>query len=291
MQISRRAEVFQDMLTRMASVDRVELQTVTDESVARIDTVRTFLTELEEPPAEFLAVITLFDLALESWGAGSQGFAEHLLAAADGDISLGLSDLLVDDLLELRAGDRLYLEAVEALSAADVTQPVSAMPAIRFLPEGFPLTPGAQTLLAQARVDGSPLSLDAALAVEQVTTVPEWVLDTEGTLVLDASEEVVIRVVVTNAGNAASDPVGLTVEVVGGDGSAQSGLTDVPALDAGAKTTVNFDPLAVTPGRSYSLVVRLALAPGEIETADNSRTLQFRVNEGTVPSPTTTEGG
>ncbi|HVR32841.1 MAG TPA: hypothetical protein VMS74_09050, partial [Acidimicrobiia bacterium] len=127
MQISRRAEVFQDMLIRMASVDRVELQTVTDESVARIDTVRTFLTELEEPPAEFLAVLTLFDLALESWASGSQGFAEHLLAAADGDISLGLSDLLVDDLLELRAGDRLYLEAVEALAAADVTQPVSAM--------------------------------------------------------------------------------------------------------------------------------------------------------------------
>ncbi|HVR33278.1 MAG TPA: hypothetical protein VMS74_11310, partial [Acidimicrobiia bacterium] len=211
--------------------------------------------------------------------------------AADGDISLGLSDLLVDDLLELRAGDRLYLEAVEALAAADVTQPVSAMPVIRFLPEGFPLTPGAQTLLAQARVDGSPLSLDSALAVEQVTTVPEWVLDTEGTLVLDASEELVVRVVVTNAGNAASDPVGLTVEVVGGDGSAQSGLVEVPALDAGAKTTVTFDPLVVTPGRSYSLVVRLALSPGESETADNSRTLQFRVNEGTVPAPTTTEGG
>lgn len=288
--VSRRADVFRDLLARMGSVDRVELRTVTDEALVRITNARTFIDELEAPPPEFAAVLALFDLALESWGDGTAGLTEHLLAAADGDDGLGLADQVIDDLLELRAGDRLYRELVSALAEADVTQPVSPLPDVRFLPEGYPVGPGAQTLLAQARVDGSPLSLDAALAVEQVTTVPEWVLDTSGTLVLDATEQLVVRVVVTNAGNALSDPSTVSVEVVGGDGSAQAATADVPALQAGAKTTVTFDPLVVTPGRSYSLVVQLALSPGEGETADNSRTLLFRVNEGTVTT-TTTAGG
>lgn len=286
LQVSRRAEVFQDMLIRMGSVDRVELQTVTDEALARLTGIRTGLSELEDPPGEIVAVLVLFDLALESWSDGVGGFAEHLLAAADGDASVGLNDLVLDDLLELRDGDRLYREMLTALAAADVTQPVSPMPDIRFLPDAYPIAPAAQTLLAQARVDGSPLALRSSLAVEQVTTMPEWVLDTQETLVVDATESLVVRVVVTNAGNARSDETPIMIEVVGGDGSSQSATLTVSQLDAAAKTTVTFDPLVVTPGRSYSLVVRLGLAPGEGETDDNSRTLLFRVNEGTVTSTT-----
>lgn len=291
MQVSRRADVFRDLLVRMGSVDRVELRTVTDEAITRVEEIRTYIAELQDPPADYARVLALFDLALESWGEGTAGFAEHLLAAADGDASLGLTDLLVDDLLELRAGDRLYREAVETLADSDVTQPVSAMPDVRFLPDGFPLAAGAQTLISQARTVGSPLALRASLAVEQVTTVPEWVLDTEGTLVVDATEELVIRVIVTNTGNARSEPSALTVEAVGGDGSSQEATLEVPVLESGAKTTITFDPLQVTPGRSYSMAVRLALSPGEGETEDNARTLLFRVNEGTVATTSTTEGG
>jgi hypothetical protein len=290
MAVSRRADVFRDMLVRMGSVDRVELQTVTDEALTRMSDVRAFITGLVDAPPEVAGVLVLVDLAIESWSAGLGGLAEHLLAAADGDESLGLNDLVLDDLLELRAGDRLYREAVEALAVADVTQPVSSMPGVTFLPDGYPIAPGAQTLLAQARIDESPLALRAALAVEQVTTLPEWVLDTEGTLVVDATESLAIRVIVTNGGNAMSDPTGITIEIVGGDGSAQAASLEVPSLEASAKTTITFDPLTVTPGRSYSLVVRLGLAPGEGETADNSRTLLFRVNEGTVTTSTTVDG-
>jgi hypothetical protein len=288
MEVSRRADLFRDMLVRMGTVDRVELTSVTGEALTRISGVRTFLAELEDAPGEIAGVVALFDLALSSWAEGTQGLAEHLLAAADGDPSLGLGDLIVDDLLEIRAGDRLYQRAVTALAAADVTQPVSPMPEVRFLPDGYPIVPGARTLLAQARVEGSPLALNASLILEQVTTVPEWVLGTEGSLVLDASEELVVRVIVTNSGNAASDPVTLVIEVVGGDGSAQTTSLPVVVLAAGAKTTVTFDPLAVTPGRSYSLVVRLEPESGLVA---DSRTLLFRVNEGTVVNTSTTEGG
>jgi len=290
MQVSRRADVFREMLARMGSVDRVELTTVTDEALTRMSEVRTYLADLEDPSGEVAGVVVVFDLALESWTMGLEGFVQHLLAVADGDGALGRADLLLDDLLDLRAGDRLYAEAVAALASADVTQPVSSMPDVRFLPEGYPIAPAAQTVLAQAAVEGSPLALNPALVIEQVTTVPEWVLDTEGALVLDASEEVVVRVVVTNAGNAASDPTGVSTELVGGDGSAQSATVEVAALAPGAKTTVTFDPLAVTPGRSYSLVVRLELAPGEEDSDGKSRTLAFRVNEGTVTSTTTASG-
>jgi hypothetical protein len=286
MQVSRRADVFVDMLTRMGGVDRVELASVTDETVARMTAIREQFDAIEDPPPDLIGVITLFDLALEYWTVGVEGFRDHLLTAADGESSLGLTDLVVDDLLALRTADQLYAQAVVRLSEAEVTQPVSPMPVIRFLPVGYPVAPGAHTLVAQAEAPGSPLALDAALVIDQVTTLPEWVLDTEGTLVLDAIDELVVRVVVSNAGNAPSEPRGVAVEVVGGDGSAQNVSTEVPSLAAGSKTTVTFDPIAVTPGRSYSMIVRLALALGEGDAGDTSRTLPFRVNEGAVTTTT-----
>ncbi len=289
MQLSRRADVFLDILARTGTVDRVEFTTATNEAVARFTSIRSEFAGFDDAGGDMIGVIAVLDLALESWQLGIEGIRDHLLAAADGDPSLGLADLVIDDLLALRTGDRLYARAVAMLEQANVTQPVSPMPGVRFLPEGYPIGPGAQTLVAQASAAGSPLTLRAALVIDQVTTVPEWVLDTEGTLVLDAMDELVVRVVVTNAGNAASDPRLIAVEVVGGDGSAQSVGAEVPELAAGAKTTVTFDPFEVSPGRSYSMVVRLALVPGEADAGDTSRTLPFRVNEGTVT--TTTAGG
>jgi hypothetical protein len=287
MQVSRRAEVFKDMLTRMGGVDRVEMNTITRELTTTVTEFRARLAAFENPPAEVTGVVAVLDLALQAWMTGAQGFETHVLAAADGDPSLVLVDLVLEDLLELRAGDRLYRVALEALAAANITQPVSPMPEIRFLPDSYPIVPGAQTVVAQARAAGSPLTLFAALVIEQVTTLPEWVLDTEGTLVVDATDQMAVRVIVTNAGNSMSEPTQLTAEIAGGDGSAHQETLDVPALAAGAKTTITFEPAVVTPGRSYSLLVRLALAPGEGATADNSRTLPFRVNDGSVTTTTT----
>lgn len=283
--VSRRANTFQDVLIRMGAVDRVELSTVTDETASTLQQVRRRLESMDAIPADLAGVVALLDLALESWETGTGSLTEHLLGVADGTPSPGQSDRILDDLLELRAGDRLYRKAVEALSRADVTQPVSSMPDVAFLPSGYPVAPASQTLVAQAQADASPLKLRASLAIEQVTTVPEWVLDTEETLVVDATEQLVVRVIVTNAGNVRSDGSGIAIELAGGDGSAQSATLEVPALAPGETTTITFEPVPVSPGRSYSLAVRMALAPGEGETEDNSRTLRFRVNEGT---PTTT---
>lgn len=280
--VSRPASVFQDVVARAGNAERVELTTITTESVDTLAAVRDELNVIADPPPEVLGVLTTLDLALQSWTTGVAAFTDTMLAAADGDMSPTLSDHLLDGLLELRAGDRLYARAVAALAAADITQPVSGMPEIAFLPAGYPIGPASVSLIAQARALGSPLALQSALAIEQVTTVPEWVLDTADALVVDATEQLTVRVVVTNAGNEGAVPTGLTLEVAGGDGSAQSQRMDVPALEAGAKTTITFDPLSVTPGRQYSLVARLDLAPGEAETSDNSRTLAFRVNEAAV---------
>lgn len=289
--VARRSTVFQDVVARAGSAQRVELTTITDDSVDTLAAVRDELNTIEEAPEEVAGVITILDLALQSWTTGVASFTNTMLAAADGDTSPALPDQLLDGLLELRAGDRLYARAVAALAEADITQPVSAMPEVAFLPAGYPIGAASSSLIAQAQSVDSPLALEPSLAIEQVTTVPEWVLDTADALVVDATEQLTVRVVVTNAGNSASDPTGASIEVAGGDGSSQAQSMAVPALAAGEKTTITFEPIAVTPGRQYSLVARLDLAPGEAETADNSRTLSFRVNEAAPETTTTSEGG
>jgi hypothetical protein len=287
--VSRKARTFQDMVARISSVDRVELTETVDDLDQTIVGVRDFL-EGQDAPPELAGSIAVFRLSLQSWDRGATAFRDGLLRAADDPFASGVEDQLINALLELRAGDRLYAAFVADVSAQDVAQPVSGMPAVAFLPDPYPIVPGAQTMAALARTDGSPLELRSALAIDQVTTSPEWILDTEDALVVESTELVTVKVVVANRGNTGADPREVFLSLTGSQGNVEERSLTVPALEPGAKTTVSFDDLSVSPGRSYELRVRLALAEGEAQNEDNARTVRFRVNDATTGESTTTTG-
>jgi hypothetical protein len=237
-----------------------------------------------EPPDEVAPALAVLDLALTAWRSGADEFRRLLFLAADDSAATGVTEAMVDVLVDLRGADRLYGVFVEQLADPDLPQAVLPMPGVLTIPDGFPIVGGAGAMVAAAGVDGSPLELRPALALEQVTTEPEWVLDTQGKLVVEAVETLTFKVVVSNLGNVGSAPLAVTLDLAGEDGTQESAPATVPALDPSARTTVSFGPLAVVPGMAYEVTIVLAQAAGELEVEDNTRALVFVVNESTPPS-------
>ncbi|GIU92787.1 MAG: hypothetical protein KatS3mg011_1693 [Acidimicrobiia bacterium] len=279
-QISGKAGTFQEMLNRLSGVGRPELEEVVGEARQTVVDARRFLSD-SPPPEPLIRAGLLLDLAAESWDRGLAAFQEALLGAADGMPVGAARNLLTDGLLELRTGDRLYLRAVEEIERSGVP-PVSGMPSVEFLPPTYPIAALAGPLVEQAASEASLLRPREDVAVGQVTTDPPLVADTEGALVMEATETMTVRVVVANQGNVESEATTVTLLLEGTDGSVHDAVAQVESLEPGAETTVAFPDLAVTPGVAYRLEVVLGGEPTVI---------QFRVNEPTPETTTTTSGG
>jgi hypothetical protein len=152
----------------------------------------------------------------------------------------------------------------------------------------------ASTLVAYASADGSPLELNAVLGIEQVTTTPAWIVDVTDALVVENTQTVVVKVVVSNTGNTVSDPTTVGVDLVSNDGVLQTRVLDVPQLAAQSTTTLTTDALEVSPGALYELLVGLPVTNIDQTDPAFGRRFELRINEEvsttTIPETTTTTG-
>ncbi len=238
-------------------------------------------------PAEASDVPVVFDLALTAWINGIEKFRTGMLAAADETFPTPVENQLIDAFVDLQVGDRLYAQVVQRLATADIPPPVSSMPTIVFFPSSFPMAGTANTLVAYARTENGPLELRAVLEIEQVTTLPEWIVDVQEALVIENTSTLVVKVVVSNTGNTISEPTTVGLELVSTDGSLQTRVLDVPALPAGGTTTLATDDLDVIPGQLYELLVGLPVANPDILDPAISRSFEFRINEEATTTTTT----
>ena len=81
-----------------------------------------------------------------------------------------------------------------------------------------------------------------------------------------------------------SEPVDLALSMAGTEGSVVDDVRQVPALEAGEQTTVEFGELAVVPGERYELTVRLPVVAAESENEDNTRSIGFSIRRILSPS-------
>jgi hypothetical protein len=293
MELRGEATGFQVMLDEMAGVDRVQLETSVDEVTAVIEATREQIDTVPAEDPELAGPIAILGEALNAWEAGVTGFQEVVLTAADDalvpvvDLELGLTDALVD----LRAGDRVFGAFVESVGRLeDVPQAVAAFPDVDFVPADYPLAARSAAIIASARSPQNSLALRAELAIDQVATVPEMVVNTNDERVVTTTEALTVRVVVVNRGNTESSPIELSMIMVGADGTEVPGTMPVAALPADSPTTVEFVDLPVTPGNQYTLTVPLPLSAGEEESEDNLRSFTFRVNDVTETTATAGQG-
>ena len=283
--LSRSALTYQNMLVQLRGTDRVALVRETDEILSNIGDARQVVADAPSGVG-FAGPVALFNAALDQWQTGVTGFRDAVLRAADDPNDVNVTSDITSALVDLSAGDRVYRAFVSAIGAADVPAPVAPYPDLSFVPSIWSLSAIAPNIVSVAQAPDSLLALRAELAIEGITSDPEWVLDTSGEPVIEAVDQVVFKVVVYNDGNTASDPSELSLDVVDAGRPVASETLAVPSLDPQEKTTITFTAVPTTPGSDYHLRVALGLAPGDAETANNLREFDFRINEST-PQPTT----
>jgi len=284
--IARLVGSFQALILELSNTDRVLLNDTLDEVSSTLEEVKAFTLDTTAP-TEASDVPVVLDLALSAWINGVEKFRTGMLAAADETFPTPVENQLIDAFVDLQVGDRLYAQVVQRLATADIAPPVSPMPTIVFFPSSFPMAGTANTLVAYARTENGPLELRAVLEIEQVTTLPEWIVDVQEALVIENTSTLVVKVVVSNTGNTISEPTTVGLELVSTDGSLQTRVLDVPALPAGGTTTLATDDLDVIPGQLYELLVGLPVANPDILDPAISRSFEFRINEEATTTTTT----
>ncbi len=271
---------FQQLLATLSSVDR----DLVSDRIAELREELTASTEQldqEEVPEGAEAASALFDLALEEWDAGLAAFDTSLLAVADDPESEEAVEGLAGSIQRIAVGDLLYrrfLEESEGLRSNLDVAIASTYPEVSFIPERFAGTSAAASIAGTVRANPS-LDLNPDIDINQVSFEPEAVLNTDDQLVVTATDEVTVSVVVANVGNVPRRGGQLRVRLEDGDGDVAENMSaEYPELDARASTSVTFDPMPVEPGTGYVLVITLVAGDGEQNLENNVEEVPFSVN-------------
>lgn len=289
-ELGRAGSTLSDLVGDLSRVDRSEFQSVVS-GVEEALTAAEEVTDQESPEDALVGVATLFRLAVNSWSQGIDGFSEAILRAADDPTDQSAVDDLASAVVRVRAGDTIYDALIEELAREEVPSPVGAMPDVRLLPVDAPVTVVAPAWVSAARAEAGGLALRASVRIEQVTTSPEWVTSADGSTVVPATDIIDVAVVIGNAGNTGADSGGsLELTVSTAEAEPVVLTRGVPAIDAGASTSVIFTDLTVAPGMSYQVQLILTPAGADAFADDNRHSTGFVVNAATETTDTTAGG-
>lgn len=277
-ELAKSGDALREVVSRLQRIDRDEFVTVIDEVQSEINTGLAFV-EGPAPNEKLIAARALYVQALEAWEEGVLGYQASVLQAADEPASSTVVDVMAQSLAELRAGDNLYADLVEVMSADGIPPTSAPMPAVALLPAEGPIASLSVSYVDSARSQNSQLALRPGLRVSQVASNPEWQVSPEDVAVIPATREVVFAVVVTNAGNVTSDATDIVLTLTGGEGP-QRVQAPVESLRPGRQVTVIFDPIDVAPGVSYEVTAALAPTRFDADQTDNELSVRFTVNDG-----------
>jgi hypothetical protein len=258
------AESVTQLLTRVQAESRGAL-----DAVASLEPPE----QLRTANALLVASLTLRSRAAETL---ETGYSTALSASAtDASEAVALFQSAGADLL---AADRTYAAFVQAVTAAQVQLDTNVA-----LPE--PLTTFDSLtwdpLILEAYVDsiraaGSSASqVDAAVVL--FTTSPGVLRVQDGVSVLPPGEELSLAIVVANTGNSAFKGATVQVTLTPNDGSPVIDRRDFVDLESGERRTVKLGGIAVPTNVASTLTVEILPVAGEVEVANNVKTLLVAV--------------
>ncbi|MGH8872979.1 MAG: hypothetical protein ACRDWS_13495 [Acidimicrobiia bacterium] len=276
-ELSMGGDTLRVVISRLSRIERTELVTATDGIREDLETAL----ELVEggPPSESLvAANAVYRQALEAWTVGVSGFTSGILAAADDPSSTVVVDNIANALAELRAGDRLYTDLVRELGMEEVPEPVGPMPEVVMLPAEGELLTLSLAYVEASRSVNSGIALRPGLKVTSISSNPLWNVNPDDRAVVPSTGLVTFSVVVSNAGNVASESERLELTVGGASEPVVLSET-VPILEPGEQTAVQFVDIPVVPGGLYEVIAGLPELTNDIDLEDNALSVMFEVLE------------
>jgi hypothetical protein len=276
-ELSIGADALRDVISRLSRIERSELETATTGLRESLETARE-LVDRGPTSDNLVGANAAYRRAVEAWTVGVSGFSSGILTAADEANNAAVADNIANALAELRAGDRLYSDAVRELEAEEVPDPVAPMPEILMLPAEGELFTLSLAYVEAARSPNSGIPLRPGLQVASITSDPLWNVDPNDQAIVPATELLSFSVVVNNAGNIASEPEPIELTLAGeSDPVVISEM--IPALEPGQQTAVRFLEIPVTPGALYEVAASLTVAANDTNLEDNALTVLFEVND------------
>ena len=274
--LDRAARSFVRLIEQIDASDRSELASLITQSRDSLEAVGA---ALDETTGSAGGSLHLLKVSLDLWDEGLSGFEEAFLSAVDDPFNFIVEEQLITALVNIRSGDRIYRSFLEESAADPDIRSFSDFRTVVFLPNQYPVVDTAQFLTTYARLSRPALEFTTDLALEQITSHPEWISDLEGRPVIIPTESFDLLVVVANRGNVDA-PGGTLLELsIWPPGETiQSRVLEVPPLRPGDKTTVTFYELAVTPDTSYQVEVRLSYVDGDQSPGDNSYAFTLQVS-------------
>lgn len=275
-ELAKAGDAFREVVSRLQRIERSEFVTVING--IQEDLAVGFEFVAEEPPNEsFIAIRSLYRLALTAWSNGIEGFETSVLLAADEPLNTVVVDSMAESLAQLRVGDELYADMVVEMSRDDIPQPLAPMPEVIMQPADAGLVTLSVSYVDSARSSNSGLALRPGLGLSQIVADPTWEVNPSDQAVLPATETVVFSVVVTNVGNVASATDDIVLTLVGGPETVRL-QSEIAPLAPGQQTTVVFESLAVESGGLYEVTAALAISENDSNFEDNEIKVEFTVN-------------
>lgn len=280
--LSRSGESIAEIMPRLREVDREEFTTVFDAASADLDVALAFATD--EPPTESLIPVwSLYRQTVGAWESGVDDLATWVLAAADDPDDSTVVNNVGDALADLRAGDNLYSDLEAEFEREEAPDPVAPLVTVTMSPSDSGLLSQAASYVAAAQASTNGLGLRPGLRVSQVVSNPRFQINVDAQAVIPATETVVFSAVVTNTGNIASQPETLNATLVGGEEVVADpppfAQVEVPVLQPGGQTTIEFPAVEVVAETLYEVRVALELANPDSDLTDNEVRVQFTVND------------
>jgi hypothetical protein len=274
--LARSGSAIRDIMPRVREIDRDEFTTVFESVATDVDVASAFV-ETEPPTESLIPVWALYRQAVDAWSEGVANLAQGIILAADDPESPDAMLMVADGLASLRTGDRLYDDLQSEFDRQEVPEPVAPLLDVSLSTGEGGLLSLAQTYVAAAQSSTNNLGLRPGLAISQVISNPLWQMNVESQPVIPFTEEVVFSVVVSNIGNAESDPQSVNLTLTGGEEPVTASL-EVPTLRPSGQVTLEFAPLPVEPEIPYEVFVQLTVSGVDADTTDNERLVPFTVN-------------
>ena len=275
--LDRAARSFVRLIEQIDTPDRSELASIITQSRDSVGAVTAALSEPAEPDS---SLVVLLQTALDLWDEGLESFEDAFLSAVDDPFNYVVEEQLIAALVSIRSGDRLYRVFLDKTATDPRIQSFSDFRTVVFLPPEYPVVDTAQFLTTYARLSRPSLEFNTDLAIEQITSFPEWISDLEGRPVITTTDNFDLLVVVANRGNVEiTTETSLELSMWPPGEAIQTRVLAMPPLAPGDKTTLTFYELAVTPGTSYQVEARLSYVEGDQNPDNNNYGFTLQVSE------------
>lgn len=268
------AELFVDMVVNLEDYSRVTLLANLGDLEATADEMATAL-DAADPPAGLLEAHQFLQIATSSWRSGMSDARTGLTELSSNPLDEDAAAALNRGLVDLRVGDRAYSGFLSRVADVDTTLLASEFPGVTFVPAANSDSFDARELARRMFIAPGITPVDD-IAVADINLEPAPVGERDGLPVVPVSADHSVTATVSNRGNLGVADITVSLRLLSNTGDLYEDSQEVAGLEGGAKTSVTFSGLPVTPGTIYEITV--SVAGGDDDPDNDSIAFRFIVN-------------